>query len=113
MYTAYKTFCDGFFYHKNTLTANLSFALQYSSSQLSCIMVWIIIHKLAKKVNLNKRIYPHIFRHSFATHLLMGGGDLRVVQELLGHASIIMTQKYTQVDHHRLKKQYNQLHPRS
>ena len=75
--------------------------------------VWLEIKKLAMKAGIQKNIHPHIFRHSYATHLLAGGGDLRIVQELLGHADIMTTQKYTQVDKSHMLKMYNRFHPRA
>ncbi len=74
--------------------------------------VWAILKVCAKKSGLGKKVYPHILRHSFATHLLEGGADLRVVQELLGHADIVTTQIYTHVDKARLKGIHQKFHPR-
>ncbi|MDR0876712.1 MAG: tyrosine-type recombinase/integrase, partial [Treponema sp.] len=71
---------------------------------------WIIT-KYAERSGLGKNIHPHSLRHSFATHLVNSGCDVRVVQELLGHASLSTTQRYTHVDIERLKKVYNNAHP--
>ena len=70
-----------------------------------------IISKYSERSGLEKNINPHALRHSFATHLVNSGCDVRVVQELLGHASISTTQRYTHVDMERLKKVYNKAHP--
>jgi integrase/recombinase XerC len=71
---------------------------------------WIIA-KYAERSGLGKNIHPHSLRHSFATHLVNSGCDVRVVQELLGHASLSTTQRYTHVDIERLKKVYAKAHP--
>ncbi len=75
-------------------------------------MLWMLVKKYVRRAGLNPRVSPHTLRHSFATHLLAGGADLRTVQELLGHASIRTTQQYTHVDRDRLKAIHRQFHPR-
>lgn len=78
---------------------------------LSRVMIFYIIKDLAKKANINKNISPHTFRHSFATHLVEGGADLRAVQEMLGHESITTTEIYTHLDRDFLRATLNQFHP--
>ena len=75
--------------------------------------IWEIVKKYAVRVGASPKISPHTLRHSFATHLLAGGADLRQVQELLGHANITTTQIYTHVDASRLKKVHQSCHPRA
>ena len=75
-------------------------------------MLWILVKKYVRRAGLNAKVSPHTLRHSFATHLLAGGADLRTVQELLGHANIRTTQHYTHVDRDRLKAIHRRFHPR-
>ena len=74
---------------------------------------WQIVKARARAAGLEGRIYPHLLRHSFATHLLENGADLRVIQELLGHADIATTQIYTHVDQKRLHAVHKKFHPRA
>ncbi len=75
-------------------------------------MLWILVKKYARRAGLNAKVSPHTLRHSFATHLLAGGADLRTVQELLGHANIRTTQHYTHVDRSKLQAVHRKFHPR-
>jgi integrase/recombinase XerD len=82
-----------------------------SGRPLNRIMLWSLVKKYCKRAGLPHTVSPHTLRHSFATHMLAGGADLRTVQELLGHASIQTTQHYTHVDRDRLKAIHRQFHP--
>lgn len=87
--------------------------LNMRGNPISRVMVFLIIKDLAKKAGINKSISPHTFRHSFATHLIEGGADLRAVQEMLGHESITTTEIYTHLDREYLRDTIIQFHPRS
>lgn len=78
---------------------------------LTRVMIFMIIKELAKQAGITKNISPHTFRHSFATHLVEGGADLRAVQEMLGHESITTTEIYTHLDREFLRKTLEQFHP--
>jgi integrase/recombinase XerD len=87
--------------------------LNRRGAKLTRVMVFTIIKRLALKAGLKKHISPHTFRHSFATHLIEGGADLRAVQEMLGHESITTTEIYTHLDREYLRSAIIQFHPRS
>lgn len=87
--------------------------LNRRGNKLTRQMIFIIINKLADEIGLDKQIGPHTFRHSFATHLLEGGANLRVIQEMLGHESILTTEIYTHVDVHFLRETIMSYHPRN
>lgn len=87
--------------------------LNRRGKQLTRNMIFIIIKELAKSINLQKNISPHTFRHSFATHLIEGGANLRVIQELLGHSSITTTELYTHLDTQYLQETLQTFHPRN
>ena len=86
--------------------------LNRRGKQLTRAMIFTIIKQLAVKINLNKKISPHTFRHSFATHLLENGADLRAIQLMLGHESITTTEIYTHVDRKHLTEVLHNFHPR-
>jgi len=87
--------------------------LNRRGKKLSRVMIFTIIKNITKKLHLDKNISPHTFRHSFATHLIDGGANLRAVQEMLGHESIITTEIYTHLDKEYLKNTIVQYHPRT
>ena len=87
--------------------------LSARGSKLTTARIWQIVKKHAQRAGLEKNVYPHLLRHSFATHLLGNGADLRIIQEMLGHADISTTQVYTHVDQQRLKAVHRQFHPRA
>lgn len=85
--------------------------LNRRGSQLTRVMIFVILKDLAKKAGIKKNISPHTFRHSFATHLVEGGADLRAVQEMLGHESITTTEIYTHLNREYLRDTLQQFHP--
>ena len=85
--------------------------LNNRGSKLSRVMIFLIIKSLVKKAGIQKTVSPHTFRHSFATHLVEGGADLRAVQEMLGHESITTTEIYTHLDREFLRKTLENFHP--
>jgi integrase/recombinase XerD len=96
---------------KKLKSENILF-LNNRGTKLSRMGVWKIIEKYAKLSGVKKEIHPHTFRHSFATHLLEGGADLRAVQEMLGHSDISTTQIYTHIDRDYIKQVHKDFHPR-
>lgn len=87
--------------------------LSERGSGLSRVTLWLIVKKYARLAGITKTVKPHLLRHSFATHLLSGGADLRAIQEMLGHANISTTQIYTAVESKRLIDQHAKFHPRN
>ncbi|MBK6835865.1 MAG: site-specific tyrosine recombinase XerD [Bacteroidetes bacterium] len=87
--------------------------LNRRGGKISRVMVFLIIKDLVEKAGIKKTISPHTFRHSFATHLLEGGADLRAIQEMLGHQSITTTEIYTHVDNYYLRENIISYHPRN
>ncbi len=87
--------------------------LNRRGGQLSRVMIFYIVKDLAKKAGIQKTISPHTFRHSFATHLIEGGANLKIIQDLLGHRSIITTEIYTHLDQSYLQETIQMFHPRN
>lgn len=98
---------------KDPSKAKARLFLNHRGGAISRMAIWNIVNETAKKADIKKNVYPHIFRHSFATHLIEGGADLRAVQEMLGHSSILTTEIYTHVDRNYLHQTYREFHPRA
>lgn len=86
--------------------------LNKRGTMLSRMGIWKIVRKYTEKAKIQKEVHPHTFRHSFATHLVEGGADLRAVQEMLGHADISTTQIYTEIDRDFVRQEHHDHHPR-
>ena len=107
-----KIYLDKIRVHINVIKGNEDIVfLNRRGTILSRVMVFMIIKEAAKKAGITKKISPHTFRHSFATHLVEGGADLRAVQEMLGHESITTTEIYTHLDREYLRETLQQFHP--
>jgi len=96
---------------KKTKSENFLF-LNHRGTKLSRMGIWKIVNQNAEAAGIKKEVHPHTFRHSFATHLIEGGADLRAVQEMLGHADISTTQIYTHLDRNYIKQMHRDFHPR-
>jgi len=99
---------------KNKKSSRSTFLfLNKSGNKLSRQFIWKIVKKYVSLAGLDKNVKPHTLRHSFATHLLESGLDLRIVQELLGHKNLSTTEIYTHIDRKQIKKIYKKYHPRA
>ena len=98
--------------YANKGKSNGTVYLNNRGTKLSRMGIWKILNKPVSIVGFQKKISPHTLRHTFATHLLEGGADLRIVQELLGHSDLSTTQIYTHLDKTHLKEVYKEFHPR-
>lgn len=96
---------------KNTKSENYLF-LNQRGTKFSRMGIWKIVRQYVKQAGIEKNVHPHTFRHSFATHLIEGGADLRAVQEMLGHSDISTTQIYTHIDRDYIKLVHKKFHPR-
>lgn len=101
------------FLRKKGVDAHSRLFLSYRGKPLTRMSLWHIVTGAARQAGLTKQIHPHTLRHSFATHLLEGGADLRVVQEMLGHVSILTTEIYTHIDRTFLEEVHKSFHPRA
>ncbi len=99
-------------FYRAGISGNTVF-LNQKGNKFSRMGIWKLLRNYAKLAGIKKDVHPHMFRHSFATHLIEGGADLRAVQEMLGHSDISTTQIYTHLDRDYLREVYHSFHPRS
>mgnify|MGYP001044969149 FL=1 len=99
-------------FYRTGISGNIVF-LNQKGGKFSRMGIWKLLRNYAKIAGIEKDVHPHMFRHSFATHLIEGGADLRAVQEMLGHSDISTTQIYTHLDRDYLREVYHSFHPRS
>jgi integrase/recombinase XerD len=107
-----KKFIDIYLSKRKEFLSDDDIFISRLGKKLSRIEFWRQLKNIARKAGITKNITPHTFRHSFATHLLIGGADIRFVQEMLGHTSIATTQIYTHLDKNEIIRQYKAFHPR-
>ncbi|MCH7413293.1 site-specific tyrosine recombinase XerD [Belliella sp. R4-6] len=108
-----KIYLEQFRVHQSIAKGHEEFVfLNRRGKKLTRVMIFLIIKKQVEAIGLKKNVSPHTFRHSFATHLIEGGADLRAVQEMLGHESITTTEIYTHLDRDYLRQVLNEFHPR-
>ena len=99
-------------HHRGAIETDAPLFVSKSGKGLHRVAIWSLIRKYGKEAGIDKRISPHTLRHSFATHLLERGADLRLIQDMLGHEDINTTDRYTHISDCHLQKAFEQFHPR-